>query len=151
MQAGAEECRLQRFVANAEDAIAYLRGEGRYANREQYPMPTIVLLDLNMPRRNGFEILEWIRSQPILSRIHVYILSASSRREDIDRAYDLGANAYLVKPGSLDELLYMAKTLVTWLKLGRFASVVDPRARPEPVAAEAAVAHAELAAQPSDR
>lgn len=114
-----------RFAVDGDDAIAYLRGDGNYSDRKQFPLPTTVLLDLNMPRKNGFEVLEWIRQQPALRRLRVYILSASSRAQDIERAYDLGANSYLVKPGNLDGLLSMAKILVSWLRLSHFASLVD--------------------------
>lgn len=110
-----------RFVRDGEEAIAYLRGDGVYSDRVQYPLPTVLLLDLNMPRKNGFEVLAWIRQQPALKGLHVYVLSASSQPDDIKRAYELGANSYLVKPGSLDELMHQAKTLMAWLKLGHFA------------------------------
>jgi CheY-like chemotaxis protein len=105
-----------QFVTRGEEAVVYLRGEGRYADRTLFPRPGVVLLDLNMPRQNGFEILAWIRRQPLLSRVRVYILSASRRQQDIDLAFDLGANAFLVKPGSFDELSQMATTLLAWLK-----------------------------------
>jgi CheY-like chemotaxis protein len=110
-----------RFVSDGDQAIAYLRGDGIHSDRGQFPLPTVVLLDLNMPRKNGFEVLVWIRQQPTLKRLRVYILSASSRTEDIQRSYDLGANSYLVKPGNLTGLMHMAKTLVAWLKLSHFA------------------------------
>ncbi len=113
-----------RFARDGEEAIAYLRGDGLYADRKKFPMPTTVLLDLNMPRKNGFEVLEWVRQQPGLRRLRVYILSASSRSQDIERAYDLGANSYLVKPGNLDGLIHMAKCLVAWLQLSHFAPLV---------------------------
>jgi CheY-like chemotaxis protein len=112
-----------QFARDGEDAIAYLRGDGRYADRHRYPLPTTVLLDLNMPRKNGFEVLEWLRQQPELRRLRVYILTASSRPQDIERAYDLGANSYLVKPGNLDGLMDLAKCLIAWLKLAHFAPV----------------------------
>jgi CheY-like chemotaxis protein len=114
-----------QLAHDGEEAIAYLRGNGRYADRQQYPLPTTVLLDLNMPRKNGFEVLEWLRQQPALKRLRVYILSASSRPQDIERAYDLGANSYLVKPGNLDGLLHMTKCLVAWLKLGHIAPIAQ--------------------------
>ncbi len=110
-----------RFARDGDEAIAYLRGDGTFADRKKFPFPTVVLLDLNMPRKNGFEVLEWIRQQPALKRLRVYPLSASSRPEDISRAYDLGANSYLVKPGNLDGLMHMATALVAWLKLSHFA------------------------------
>ena len=114
-----------RFAVDGDDAIAYLRGDGRYSDRKLFPLPTTVLLDLNMPRKDGFEVLDWIRHQPALRRLRVYILSASSRAQDIERAYDLGANSYLVKPGNLDGLLIMAKCLVAWLRLSHFAPVTE--------------------------
>jgi CheY-like chemotaxis protein len=114
-----------RLAIDGDDAIAYLRGEGRYADRKQFPMPTTVLMDLNMPRKDGFEVLDWIRHQPALRRLRVNIMSASSRAEDIDRAYDLGANSYLVKPGNLDGLLEMARCLVAWLRFSHSPSVLE--------------------------
>lgn len=113
-----------RFARDGEEAIAYLRGDGLYVDRKKFPLPTTVLLDLNMPRKNGFEVLEWVRQQSDLRRLRVYILSASSRPQDIERAYDLGANSYLVKPGNLDGLMHMAKCLVSWLQLSHFAPLV---------------------------
>lgn len=110
-----------RTASDADEAIAYLRGTGAYSDRVQFPLPTAMLLDLNMPGKNGFELLEWIRQQPSLKRLRVYILTASSRPEDIVRAYDLGANSYLVKPGNLDGLMHLAQSLVGWLRLNHFA------------------------------
>lgn len=114
-----------RFARDGEHAIAYLRGDGTYGDRQQFPLPTVVLLDLNMPRKNGFEVLEWIRQQPGLKRLRVYILSASSRPEDIERTYDLGANSYLVKPSNLDGLMQMAKCLFAWLRLSHFPPLTE--------------------------
>jgi len=110
-----------QVACDGEEAIAYLKGEGPYCDRNKFPLPTVMLLDLNMPKKNGFEVLEWIRQQPALKRLHVYVMSASSRAEDIERAYDLGANSYLVKPGNLDGLMHQAKCLIAWLKLSHFA------------------------------
>ena len=104
-------------VGDGVEAIDYLRGDGIYADRAKFPLPTVMLLDLNMPRKDGFEVLGWIRLQPELKRLRVYILSSSSRPEDIRRCYDLGANAYLIKPSNLDGLTELAKTLGAWLKL----------------------------------
>ena len=110
-----------RLASDGEQAIAYLRGDSGSPNYTKLGMPTIVLLDLNMPRKNGFEVLEWIRKQPTLNQLYVCILSASSIPEDIARAYDLGANAYLVKPGNLAGLMHMATSLLAWLRLVQFA------------------------------
>jgi CheY-like chemotaxis protein len=115
-----------RFVSDGVDAVAYLNGDGVYADRDRFPLPTVMLLDLNMPRKNGFEVLEWLRQQPTLKRLCVFVLSSSSRPEDIDRSYDLGANSYLVKPTNLDGLTHLAKTLIAWLRLNHFAPLTNP-------------------------
>ena len=109
-----------QLAHDGEEVIAYLRGDGDFADRQKFPLPTVVLLDLNLPRQNGFEVLAWIRQQPEHRRLRVYILSASNRAEDIQRAYDLGANSYLVKPSTLDELTTVARCLLAWLKLSHF-------------------------------
>lgn len=109
-----------RFARDGGEAIAYLRGDGVHADRLKYPLPTVMLLDLNMPGKDGFDVLAWLRSQPGFRALRVYVLSASSRPEDIQRAYELGASAYLVKPGNLNGLMQMAKDLIAWLKLCHF-------------------------------
>src|SRR6185436_2235354 len=87
------------FVVNdGEETVAYLKGEGKYADRYEYPLPALLLLDLKMPKKNGFEVLEWIRQQPGLRRLRVVVLTTSDSPDDIDRAYELGANAFMVKP-----------------------------------------------------
>ena len=103
-----------RVVEDGDAAVAYLAGENSYADRERYPMPALVLLDLKLPRRSGFEVLKWLRQQPGLKRLPVIILTASEKTKDINRAYDLGANSYLVKPVSFDDLLSIVKTLGLW-------------------------------------
>jgi len=116
-----------QIAGDGAEAIAYLGGDGIYGDRHRYPLPTVLLLDLNMPGKSGFEVLEWIRQQPMLRRIRVNILSASGRQEDIDRAFDLGANSYLIKPAKLDELSHLAQTLVAWLKLSQFPTLTAGR------------------------
>ena len=115
-----------RFVRDGEEAIAYLGGDGVFGDRARFPFPMALLLDLNMPRKDGFEVLAWIRQQPRLKRLHVYVLSGSNRVEDIERALHLGANAYLVKPGNLGGLMVMAAGLFAWLRLNHFSSMIDP-------------------------
>src|SRR6266480_4246211 len=83
-----------QVVHNGQEAIAYLAGEGQYSNRDQFPLPAVILLDLNMPMKNGFDVLAWLRSQPpALKRISTIILTASVRSEDVQRAFDLEANS----------------------------------------------------------
>ncbi|PYJ05076.1 MAG: two-component system response regulator, partial [Verrucomicrobia bacterium] len=74
------------------------RGEGKYADRETYPVPKLVVMDIKMPRRSGFEVLEWAKRDGPLRRIPIVIVSSSDNPDDINRAYELGANAYMVKP-----------------------------------------------------
>lgn len=118
-----------RRANDGEVAIAYLAGEGGYADRVRFPWPEVVLLDLNMPRKNGFEVLEWMRQHGTFKRTHVHVLSASSRPEDIERAYELGVNAYLVKPGNLDGLVAMARCLLGWTRLSHFPLSGEAEAR----------------------
>jgi CheY-like chemotaxis protein len=107
-------------VGNGDDAVAYLAGEGPYADREQHPFPVLVLLDLKLPRRSGLEVLQWIRAQAGLKRLPVVVLTSSKEATDVNRAYDLGANSYLVKPVGFDSLLELVKSLeVYWLILNQ--------------------------------
>lgn len=101
---------------DGKEAIEYLQGMGIFEDRQKYPFPSVILTDLKMPRMSGFEVLEWLRVHPECSVIPVIILSASRQGSDIKRAYQLGANSYLVKPSTLDELQNMMKlTFDYWL------------------------------------
>jgi CheY-like chemotaxis protein len=91
-------------VRNGDEVIEYLSGSGTYADRARFPLPMVLLLDLNMPKKSGFEVLEWIRTQPALAALAVDVFSGSSRNEDIERALKLGARLYLKKPITNDEL-----------------------------------------------
>jgi CheY-like chemotaxis protein len=86
-------------VANdGEEAVAYLSGTGKYSQRKESPLPELVLLDLKLPKLDGFEVLRWIRTQPALSGLRVVVLSSSESIQDVNLAYALGANSFLVKP-----------------------------------------------------
>ena len=88
-----------QVVTDGEDAIYYLKGEGKYGDREAYPLPKLIVMDIKMPRRTGFDVLEWVKgSDRLLRRIPTIIVSSSEDPHDINRAYELGANAYMVKP-----------------------------------------------------
>jgi CheY-like chemotaxis protein len=105
---------------NGEQAIAYLKGKGPYSDRLKFPLPAVMLLDLNMPMKNGFEVLAWVRTQPRLKRMSIIILTASMRTNDVEQAFDLGANSYLVKPGTMEGLIAMIRCLRDWLRLNHF-------------------------------
>jgi len=94
-----------RFVRDGQEAIDYLRGEPPFADRAVHPLPALLLLDLKMPRLNGFEVLHWLKTQPLLKRLLVIVFSSSAEEGDINRAYDLGANSYLVKPHATEQLI----------------------------------------------
>ena len=86
------------FVRDGQEALNYLKGVDHFAERERYPMPTLLLLDLKMPRIDGFGVIEWVRQQSQLEKLIIVVLSSSNERSDVTRAHELGANAYHVKP-----------------------------------------------------
>jgi CheY-like chemotaxis protein len=107
-----------QIVRDGEEAIAYLKGEGRFADRTRFPLPILVLLDLKMPKLDGFHVLQWLRSHPQLDRLAVAIMTASDHDPDISRAYELGADSYLIKPPDAEALLALVQRLrAYWLIL----------------------------------
>jgi CheY-like chemotaxis protein len=102
------------FVAtDGQMAVDYLSGKVAFSDRSEFPLPNIIFLDLKLPYRGGFEILEWLRSQADLANISVVILSGSDEASDHERAARLGADGYLVKPASVEDV-------------ARFASLLNP-------------------------
>ena len=88
-----------QVVTDGQEAISYLEGDGKYADRDAHPLPSLMVMDIKMPRKTGFEVLEWVkRNEGPLRRIPIVIVSSSDNPADINRAYELGANAYMVKP-----------------------------------------------------
>jgi len=117
-----------QVVSNGEEAIAYLQGEGKFANRDEYPLPCLVLLDLKMPRKDGFEVLQWIREQPELRALRVVVLTASDHIIDVNRAYQLGANSFLVKPIDFPHFVEVTRALKGyWLWMSQEPEIVRPR------------------------
>ncbi len=105
-------------VSDGQAATDYLDGQGIYADRGQYPLPGLVLLDLNLPKKNGLEVLQWIRHHPVCHTLPVVVVTSSSREWDIHQSYALGANAYVVKPPMIDELQKAVKIIKDfWLGL----------------------------------
>ena len=85
-------------LSSGDETIQYLSGKGRFSDREQYPLPSVMFLDLKMPGKDGFEVLEWIQRNPLTKRCLVLIVSELNALGDIRRAYHLGANSFLSKP-----------------------------------------------------
>ncbi len=116
-----KEARLENkilFVTNGQDALDYLFRRGNYADRNTYPMPDLILLDLKLPRVDGFEVLRQIKSTEILKRLPVIILTSSKDEGDRALSYDIGANSYLVKPVSFEGFLGVVKQIEGyWLSL----------------------------------
>ena len=103
-------------VPDGEQAIDYLEGTGIFADRANYPLPAFVILDLNMPKKTGLEVLEWIRLQPQFKSLPVVMLTSSLRQEDMDRARQLGVDDYLLKVSHPWQLSEMVKALLDrWL------------------------------------
>jgi CheY-like chemotaxis protein len=98
-------------VSSGEEAVSYLNGTGKYANRVEFPLPELVLLDLNMPGMSGLDLLRWLRQDPQLCRLRVIVLSGSDAIRDINDAYAAGANSFLVKPADLDRFVEISKAL----------------------------------------
>ncbi len=98
-------------VGSGEEALDYLSGKGNYSDRVQYPLPSLVLLDLKLPKISGFEVLSWIRKNPVMNRLPVVVLTGSAEDGDIERAYNLGANSYLVKPFEMEDLRALVKSI----------------------------------------
>src|ERR1041385_1639055 len=90
-----------RIVRDGQEAIDYLSGIGTFADRIQFPLPYLLMLDLKMPRKTGMDVLEWLSEQAELRCLPVVVFSSSANRKDIERAYELGANAFVVKPSSM--------------------------------------------------
>ena len=104
-------------VRNGEEVMAYLQGHRQFANRDEYPLPALLLLDLKMPRMDGFEVLSWIRHQPSLKALRVIVLTSSEDIRDVNKAYELGANSFLVKPMDFENSVEISKFLNDyWLR-----------------------------------
>ena len=96
-------------VNNGENALAYLRGDGIYADRARYPFPILLLLDLNMPRKSGWDVLEWLRHNPIDEPLGLVVLTGETDIKIMHRAYKLGAHTFLVKPLQFEDFLNLIR------------------------------------------
>src|SRR4051812_5741045 len=109
-----------QVVRDGEEAIWYLSGIGKYKNRAEYPLPWLVLLDLKMPRVNGFEVLKWIRQQSNCKSLIVVVLTSSEHIQDVNKAYALGANSFMIKPLDFENTIALTEAIQQyWLKWNR--------------------------------
>jgi CheY-like chemotaxis protein len=102
-----------QFVEDGEDLLAYLRHEGHYT-AQNAPWPNLLMLDLNMPRVNGFQALERIKEDPALRRLPVVVMTTSSADEDVVRTYNLGVNSFIIKPFNFHRLVEIVAAMKTY-------------------------------------
>jgi CheY-like chemotaxis protein len=113
-----------QVVSSGEDAIAYLAGTGRYSDWKEFPLPSVVLLDLKLPGLDGFGVLRWIRQHPGLKGLRVAMLTSSDLSQEINMAYEVGVNVFLTKPVDLDKLIEMMKVFrAHWLEFAQTPEV----------------------------
>jgi CheY-like chemotaxis protein len=121
---------------NGREAIEYFEGEGKFSNRDEFPLPHVILLDLKLPLVPGVEVLKWIRENGPPA-VPVVVLTSSENEADIEAAYRLGANGYVVKPNEVGKLVDVAKAIKSfWLNLNSVPS--DTLSRPPRTAARKA-------------
>ncbi|MDB6112596.1 MAG: response regulator receiver protein [Pedosphaera sp.] len=118
-------------VSDGRQALDYLAGEGEFLDRDKHPLPCLVLLDLKLPYVMGLEVLKWIRAQNGLESLPVLVLTTSALQRDIDEAYKLGANAFLVKPSGVAQLAELVRLIRDfWLGANCFPQIeselIDP-------------------------
>jgi CheY-like chemotaxis protein len=107
-------------VKNGEEAISYLQGDTPYDDRTRYPLPAVMLLDLKMPRKDGFDVLRWIRQQRAFDTLRVLVLTSSEVSQDVALAYQLGANSFLVKPSDFNDLVQLTRFIDGfWLQFNK--------------------------------
>jgi CheY-like chemotaxis protein len=110
-----------RVVEDGQEALDYLGGSGKFADRDQYPLPAVVFLDLKLPFISGHDVLAWIRQQKEFESLVVIVLTSSNEAKDLSRCYSLGANSYLVKPPTPEQLEDLAKAFKWyWLEYNQF-------------------------------
>jgi CheY-like chemotaxis protein len=118
---GKAEIKSPLFVVrDGEEAIRYLSGSGSFSDRKEHPLPALLILDIKMPKTTGMDVLRWLRKQPVLNSLPALVMSSSAMPHDVERAYQLGANAFVVKPSSNEERVRLAINIKGfWLGFNR--------------------------------
>lgn len=101
-------------VADGQEALDYLSGSGKFADRTAFPFPCFMFLDLKLPQVHGLDVLRWMRSSPSMQSVIVIVLTSSTLHSDIENAYQAGANSYVVKPPNPERLINMAQSFASW-------------------------------------
>ena len=110
-----------RFCQDGTEGLKYLKGEGKYADREEFPLPSLIILDIKLPKVSGLEVVRWIKKQEDHKNTPVIMLSSSGQPGDILKAYEFGANSFLVKPVEFSQFIEMLETIYTfWIKYNHF-------------------------------
>lgn len=104
-------------VANGEEAISYLRGDGNFADRSVFPFPRVVITDLKMPQMDGLQLLRWLKENPSFGVVPTIVLTSSTSQADVNACYALGATAYFVKPVDFNELEKIARIITDYWKM----------------------------------
>lgn len=119
-----------QVVRDGEEAVAYLQGRGKFADRHRFPIPILLLLDLKMPKVSGFQVLQWLRDNSEHPHLPVAIMTSSDHDPHVSRAFELGADSYLIKPPNAEALLALVQRLhAYWL-------IVKDRPEAEPAMGE---------------
>jgi CheY-like chemotaxis protein len=119
-----------QVVENGREAIDYLAGKGKYANRDEFPLPCILLLDIKMPYLSGLDVIKWVRTESEMKTLLSIFLTSSKDGRDIHEAYALGANAYLVKPPEIARLTEMLRSMKDFLLVHNQPPPEVPQCRP---------------------
>jgi len=119
-------------VRDGEEVIRYLEGKDKYSNADEYPLPVLVLLDLKMPLADGFEVLKWIRQRQTLKALRIIVLTSSEYIRDVNRAYELGANSFLVKPVDFQDLIGLSRFLREFLQYSKTPEIMRPPKQRKP-------------------
>ena len=113
-------------VRDGQETVDYRAGDGKYADRTAFPLPSLLLLDLRMPNKNGFEVLHWIRGSPQFRRLRVVVLTTSEDLRDVNRAYEMGVNSFLVKPLDLQDFVHLTNAIKGyWLWMSKAPTLPD--------------------------